>query len=323
MRDLISCQVCKGKEFDLISINISHGNIYNCKSCHLKFVHPLPSEAALKAAYHGLYSGREKLDEIDILKLRNTRIAFAGYFKRIKFTKGKTFLDIGGGLGYYSEAAQYFGFKSTLLDLDLQSLQFAKKALKIKNIFHGSIEDFGKQGQTFDIVFLRHIIEHIPDPNNLIYNARMCLKHDGLLIIETPNNRSLEIVFRPRILLSTIRNHQSKYKLDSKWKYIRKSIYAIRPPIHLYTYSNNNLRQLLINNGLTPVITLNYMIGHTTYWPNEKKSDINLIFKGIKNRDFKSILFGLADLVLYPIRTVFQITGNSSGICIYAKNDIY
>lgn len=282
----------------------------------------MPSQETLIKAYNGLYSNRERFDSIDFKKQKQTRSAFLGYMnklKKLKKTPFKSFLDIGGGLGYYSEAAQNCGLTVTLLDLDQQSLQFAKAKLDVQDTFHGGIEEFAAKGLTFDVVFLRHVIEHVPDPNSLISNARKCLKPDGILIIETPNNKSLEIAFRPRILLSTIRNHKKRYPNDSAWKYIRKRIYAIRPPIHLLTFSNNNLEQLLIKNGLDPMVTFNNLIGDPTYWPNEKKSDLRLLFKGLISGSFKLILFGISDIILYPIRILLNSCGYSSGICIYAQ----
>jgi SAM-dependent methyltransferase len=44
---------------------------------------------------------------------------------------------------------------------------------------------------SFDIVLMRHVLEHCLDPLKALQSARMLLKPDGKLLCETPNNDAL------------------------------------------------------------------------------------------------------------------------------------
>jgi len=321
------CIICNDCNTEKISKegSYTHGDIYFCKDCQLRFINPLPNDKILKQAYDGLYSNREIFDKIDIHKRDITRKAFSGYLSKInKLNLGpyKSFLDVGGGLGYYSEAAQYNNLTSTLLDIDKQSIEFAKDKNKIHNIYNINLDEFVNNIKLkFDIVFFRHVIEHVTDPDSIISNLEKCLNPNGLLIIETPNNNSIELIFRPRILLSTFRNHKKKYPQDSLFKFIRKKIYAVRPPYHLYSFRISNLEKLMITNGLNPVSSVNYMIGDKTYWPNSSKTDIAFVMKYLTKLKLKLFFISAIDVIFYPFRLIFHHFGFSCGICIYAQKN--
>ena len=62
---------------------------------------------------------------------------------------------------------------------------------KIRNpdstFFLADILDYPTKSESFDIIFFNHVIEHIPDDNLALLEIYRALKHDGLLILGTPN----------------------------------------------------------------------------------------------------------------------------------------
>ena len=323
-QSLPTCNICGTNHTQRIS---NHKNkvsehIYRCTGCELRFVYPLPDNQVLKEAYDGLYANREKFDSVDEVKKSITRKAFKGYLRHLKKLgfKGESFLDLGGGLGYYAEAAKHNGFNSALLDLDQKSTTFAHEKLGIDEVYNMSLVEFLKsEGKKFDVVFFRHVIEHVSDPQSMIVEISKCLNKGGVLILETPNNTSVEIILRPNIFIPTVRRHKRKYPNDSVWKYIGKRIYALRSPIHLSSFRNSNLELLLEKNSLKAVSSFNYLIGDTTYWPNQTKLEFKMIVKSLMRFRFKAFFLSTLDVLFFPCRLLLQQLGYSSGICIYAK----
>lgn len=67
----------------------------------------------------------------------------------------------------------------------------------------GGIECFKKDGQA-DIVIMRHVLEHIPEPIGFLKELRNILKDDGLLWIEVP---TLEDYNNDSYLSNTIKHN--------------------------------------------------------------------------------------------------------------------
>lgn len=321
----LACNICGNHEIDLLAKSKNREevrDIVRCKSCQLTFVNPLPTFEELQKIYNGLYSDREEHNVIDVSKQEVTRKAFVGYLNKLKELNANsvsTFADIGGGLGYYSEAAQHHGLDVTLFEPDQVSAKFAKEVLDVSKTYTKSLDDFITETKDkFDVVLVRHVIEHVPDPDELIRGASKLVKEGGFLIIETPNNLSLEIMLRPRMLMFFLNYFKKNYINTGFLRFCKRRIYALRPPNHLFAFRISNLESLLKSHKLESVSSFTNMIGDTHYWPNTNKSDLRMIFQGIKQMKLKPLVFGLADILLYPLRLISHLMGRSSGLCIYA-----
>jgi len=55
------------------------------------------------------------------------------------------------------------------------------------DIFHGTLHDARFADETFDVVAMFHVIEHLPDPRSVLREARRILKRNGVLIAEVPH----------------------------------------------------------------------------------------------------------------------------------------
>jgi SAM-dependent methyltransferase len=51
----------------------------------------------------------------------------------------------------------------------------------------GGIEAFADETGTFDVLTISHVIEHVPNPLQLLESAYRLLKNGGVLWLETPN----------------------------------------------------------------------------------------------------------------------------------------
>jgi SAM-dependent methyltransferase len=62
-------------------------------------------------------------------------------------------------------------------------------------IFHGSLDDYNPDPDTFDVVTLWNVLEHLPHPVDDLRHISQVMKVGGLLVISIPNLESLCVGF--------------------------------------------------------------------------------------------------------------------------------
>ncbi len=106
---------------------------------------------------------------------------------KIRRIKNLQILDLGCGYGALSKVLGEYGAQVTAAEVDQESLIIAKKFLQSnKNINVVKIphEKLPFKNNTFDIVFLLDVIEHVKNPKKTIEESLRILKNNGLLIIQ-------------------------------------------------------------------------------------------------------------------------------------------
>ncbi len=296
-------------------------NIVRCPNCRLTFIHPQPSSDVISDYYNGMYASLTNYDE---KKMQNADKSLKAYQKNIQKINPQlsSFLDLGCGLGYYSKAAQNAGYQVTSVEQDVVSITFAKNVLKLNNIVEKSIENFIiTTDLKFDIIFLRHVIEHVTKPRELIKGISQILKPGGVLVIETDNNNGIELLFRPLSLVFYMKLYKEKYKKVNFLSLLIKQPFALDSPRHLFAFNLKNLSTLLISNNMSVIKKVHYQTGHPIYWPNLKLPDSQKILIAFKELKVKSLINIVVEYVLFPFRILLKILGLSAGICIYAQKN--
>ena len=123
-------------------------------------------------------------------------------FRRLlRDLKGDTLaaLDVGGGTGWLLSQARAVEprlIRTAVVDLDASAAPGAEAA---GHDFHlGRIEDF-RSNETFDLILLLNLIEHVEDPVAVLAKMRGLLAPGGRILVKTPNHDSLDArLFRHR-----------------------------------------------------------------------------------------------------------------------------
>jgi len=93
----------------------------------------------------------------------------------------------------------------------------------------GSLEDQSYSDNSFDVVFMSHVIEHVHDPESLVRRCFDLVQDGGQLVILTPNSRSLgHRIFR------------------SCWM-------PLDPPRHLHLFNMKVLKEMALNAGFKEI----------------------------------------------------------------------
>jgi SAM-dependent methyltransferase len=167
--------------------------ILRCSACGVGLTSPYPTEATVAH----LYAGRGSMTNFD--PIRGTVIdwlkdVFAARELRWIHAKGgrpdvRRVLDFGTGNGRYSlVSARRFRQSS----VDAVDFEFAPPpSLEgVDAVRYKTAKDFQRGDTRYDLILLRHVLEHVHDPISFLQALARRLTRRGILYIEVPNLES-------------------------------------------------------------------------------------------------------------------------------------
>ena len=116
----------------------------------------------------------------------------ANYINNKSPVDGLKVLDVGCGGGLLAEALDSKGAEVTAIDvteanIEVAKLHAEKMQVKIDYRLITAEELAQKESQSFDVVSCLEVIEHVPDPGQLIKACSDLLKTDGQMFLSTLN----------------------------------------------------------------------------------------------------------------------------------------
>ncbi|WP_434037761.1 class I SAM-dependent methyltransferase [Formosa sp. 4Alg 33] len=105
-------------------------------------------------------------------------------------TSDKTLLDVGCGTGDFLQIAKANGWNACGIEPDLDARQLAIK--KVGDTVHDPSKINSLKDQSFDVITLWHVLEHLPNLDSHIENYKRLLKSNGVLVIAVPNYKSYD-----------------------------------------------------------------------------------------------------------------------------------
>ena len=193
-----NCPVCDKTEFsnhlDIKDYFLSQEsfNIAKCDNCGFLFTNPRPDENGIQKYYESDEYLSHSKDKKGILStvynfVRNYSIR-KKYNLIVKLKPSGSILDIGCGTG---EVLKHFSDNGW----DVQGIEPADNARDYaKNTLNLPVDNEGLLNQiksnSFDVVTLWHVLEHVPKLQERMQQINRILKDDGVLIIALPNYNS-------------------------------------------------------------------------------------------------------------------------------------
>ena len=107
----------------------------------------------------------------------------------IRYLEGGRLLDIGCGVGQFLGTVVSLGWNATGIDTDERVVESCRQRGLDARV--GTLEEQRFPDEHFDVVTMRHVIEHVPKPEGLLTEIARILKPGGRLVITTPNAASL------------------------------------------------------------------------------------------------------------------------------------
>jgi 2-polyprenyl-3-methyl-5-hydroxy-6-metoxy-1,4-benzoquinol methylase len=143
----------------------------------------------------------------------------------IPYTGRGRLLDCGCGAGWYLARMQARGWEVTGLDFSPHAVRAAREHYGLQ-VHVGSLPHPQVRPASFDVITMGQVLEHVPDPHELIAAAVTALSPGGRLALSVPH------------LASWGREHLGPY-----W-------WPLQLPWHLLHFTPAALRRLLVQHGL-------------------------------------------------------------------------
>jgi SAM-dependent methyltransferase len=180
------CRICGNTERNKVVFNEFGIDIVRCGSCGHIF-----STYDGDQHYDG-YFGYAQLSAHEAAPYwdRAHRAMYKDFISRyVRRKQGGALLDVGCGLGYFLKFMKEHAplWDRAGCEMSPCAVEFAKRELGISEIYCGTIEGSGFRENSFDIITLWDVIEHIPDCSGFLKKIHSLLKEDGILFIHTPN----------------------------------------------------------------------------------------------------------------------------------------
>lgn len=107
-------------------------------------------------------------------------------------------LDIGCGDGSFMNYMKLLGWDLFATEINEGIIRNLSEDLKSRIVLvSGALDEANFRDDSFDVVALWNVFEHVADINNLLDTIKKILKKKGLLVLQVPNIESLEArVFR-------------------------------------------------------------------------------------------------------------------------------
>lgn len=130
--------------------------------------------------------------EGDLKTLHDINPARLDFIKKYSALDGKKICDVGCGGGILTESLAKTGATLTGIDLSEKAIEIAKAHAKDSDLSINyqtiSVEQFAKLHPTsFDIITCMELLEHVPDPHQLIKSCAELVKENGYLFFSTLN----------------------------------------------------------------------------------------------------------------------------------------
>lgn len=151
--------------------------------------------------------------------------------------EGDKILDIGCGVGsYITDTLGYLPVKVDAIDYDNESIVYARKHNEHSNVNYILAE--GEKYQSsyqYDVIVCSHVIEHSPEPDRILSNAKELLKDSGWLYMALPNGHGCFETenFIPRMIGMTEVGEKLIDKMTNNK--VKDSLNRHNPHINFYT----------------------------------------------------------------------------------------
>jgi len=210
--------------------------IWKCARCGLVFPNPMPYPKGGLGQhydvgaddYFGAHDKDEKLDCAGALLEQG---------ESILGRKGRL-LDVGVGRGEILMAAKERGWEIEGVEPSATFADYAEKRSSAK-IWRQEIENSSIPANSYDVIILAAVLEHLYCPDQVIGKISEALVTDGLLFVDVPNESGLY------------------FMAGNAYQKLRRRDWCVNlaptfPPFHVFGFSPKSLRMLLTKHRLKP-----------------------------------------------------------------------
>jgi SAM-dependent methyltransferase len=196
-RKTIDCNLCGSASVTVVfEAGVAQAaRIVKCDNCGLMYSSPrarAPDQEEIKDWDAEFVKNRAKagLDRFDKEELQVRDYEGTRAYLRNTYPQRGRLLEIGCGMGFLLSKFRDDGWEAEGIEPNKGLCAFVEEVHGIK-ASPTILEAAGEADETFDVVVMLHVIEHVPDPLGTTHEIFRVLKPGGTLILETPRYDSL------------------------------------------------------------------------------------------------------------------------------------
>lgn len=240
METLQTCGLCQSGAIESVD---REWHFCRCAACGYVFDSPRPTLDELVAFYsqpskYDHWLSRERAR--DILWKRRVK-------KLLPHRRPGNLLDVGTGIGQFLAHARPFFTSVHGTEVSESAIQIAKEKYGL-TIDRGQVEEMNFAASSFDNLTLFHVLEHVPNPVELVRTCHRLLRPEGILVIAVPND---VLAFTSKIKKLGMRLGLKPFGKFSPVLGISRA--GLSREIHLSHFTPPVLRQLLTQGGFSVI----------------------------------------------------------------------
>lgn len=169
-------------------------HICECLNCGLLYTMPRPSKEKIGAYYKSdeYYSHQENKKGFvprlyEAIKKINLKHKFRLASRDLPVGK---LLDIGCGVGDFLHLAEHNGWQCTGVEPSEEAREIARQRIKGDLLYSEDLEQL--PDQSFDLITMWHVLEHVDDLKWQVAQLQRLIKPNGRIVIAVPNYRSYD-----------------------------------------------------------------------------------------------------------------------------------
>lgn len=187
-----ACPVCTGSKVTPIDRKGLH-KLYECMNCHLLYRHPREDAEEMHKFYQHEYDidglatylpNEQELEHYLDSGFIESKKDFSWHIKILEslgMKPGLDMLEFGSSWGYATWQFKKAGFNVDAYELSVPRAAYGKKlGVDIET-------DIEKIEGPYDFIYSCHVLEHVPNPKEILIQQMAWLKPGGMLVAHTPN----------------------------------------------------------------------------------------------------------------------------------------
>lgn len=192
-RHRMACPSCGSLESTVVDRKFVVTRLMRCHKCRLLFRSPTTLEGEFTAYYQQQYAQgfttevptETRLSELKATKFEGTEKDYSSYLavlRSLGCMPSARLFDFGCSWGYGTWQLTQAGFAVEAYELSEPRRKFATDSLGVT-----VLPDLASISGPYDIFFSAHVLEHVPNLDEVIAFARRVLRPGGLFVAFTPN----------------------------------------------------------------------------------------------------------------------------------------
>lgn len=286
VRNAEKCPCCGSVTENSLYRYYLHGGesfILQCTSCTFEFLRPMVLTEVADRRMESVADA--EMFHSSFLKTLHERLIVRREIDKVRSLLGKydfSMLDVGCGTGWISRIWADSGAQVTGLEPSEARAAIAReRRLRVLSCY---AEDLGTD-ECYDLIVIRHVIEHLEDPAAILRSLSSRLKPGGLLLLVVPN---IDCIGRKIF--------------DSDWTWVL--------PWHCNFFNPNSIKTLLKNCGFS--IVKSYQTPSPLWYPESFRKKFPRLGRLIGPGPISMALFA-------PLIGLGYVSGFSDNITIYAQ----